>query len=163
MPADSASYFIDNEFLTDDVNRWTALARDRVGVRSLARATEGRFEESARYRDIFAPLGLGDELRAVLRIQGETWGLLCLHQAAGRSYTAQEANWLRRLARHLAAGMRLAVLHESADDVHNAAAPGIVMLSRRNRPTWSRRWKNCAATRSATVMRQRSCSTASRW
>ena len=129
LPADSASYFIDNEFLTDDVNRWTALARDRVGVRSLARATNGRFEDSARYRDIFAPLGLGDELRAVLRIQGETWGLLCLHQAAGRSYTAQEATWLRRLAPHLAAGMRLAVLHESADDIHNAAAPGIVMLS----------------------------------
>ena len=130
LPADSASYFIDNELLTDDVNKWTALARDRAGVRSLAQATAGRYEESARYRDIFAPLGLGDELRAVLRVQGETWGLLCLHQAAGRSYTALEATWLRRLAPHLAAGMRLAVLNENAADIGNAAAaPGIVMLS----------------------------------
>lgn len=129
LPADSAPYFVDNEFLTDDVNKWTTLARDRAGVRSLGQATAGRFEQSTRYRDFFAPLGLGDELRAVLRIQGSTWGLLCLHQAAGHSYTAEQAMWLRRLAPHLAAGMRLAVLRESAEDAGDAAGPGIVMLS----------------------------------
>jgi len=129
LPADSAPYFIDNEFLTDDVNKWTTLARDRVGVRSLGNATAERFAESARYRDVFQPLGLGDELRAVLRIQGTTWGLLCLHRAAGHAYTAVEATWLRRLAPHLATGMRLAVLLESVDDADSSADTGIVMLA----------------------------------
>jgi len=130
LPPDSASYFVENEFLTDDVNKWTVLARDRAGVRSLGDATAGRFVESARYRDIFEPLGLGDELRAVLRIQGATWGLLCLHRAAGHAYTTAEASWLRRLAPHLAAGMRIAILLESVEDSAGSAETGIVMLAR---------------------------------
>lgn len=129
LPANSASYFVDNEFLDDDVNKWTDLARDRSGVRSLAQATAGRFHESARYRDVFQPLGLSDELRAVLRIQGSTWGLLCLHRAAGRTYTGAEAAWVRRLAPHLADGMRGALLRESADEPDLDAGPGVVMLS----------------------------------
>src|SRR3954466_4188532 len=48
LPGDSAPYFVDNEFLTDDVNKWTTLARDRAGVRSLGDATAGRLEQSAR-------------------------------------------------------------------------------------------------------------------
>jgi DNA-binding CsgD family transcriptional regulator len=130
LPVDSGPYFVDNEFLADDVNKWTVLARDRAGVRSLGDATAGRYAESARYRDVFQPLGLGDELRAVLRIQGTTWGLLCLHQAAGHAYTAVEAAWLRRLAPHLATGMRLAVLQESLEDVASSVGPGVVMLAR---------------------------------
>ncbi|MFD4587071.1 hypothetical protein ACFWOD_25410, partial [Streptomyces sp. NPDC058434] len=39
-------------------------AADPVG--SLDRATEGSRTDSARYREIMAPLGLGDELRAAL-------------------------------------------------------------------------------------------------
>jgi DNA-binding CsgD family transcriptional regulator len=130
LPADSAPYFVDNEFLADDVNKWTVLARDRAGVRSLGDATAGRYTDSARFRDVFQPLGLEDELRAVLRIQGATWGFLCLHQVAGHAYTAVEAAWLRRLAPHLATGMRLAVLRETVEDVGGAGGPGIVMLAK---------------------------------
>lgn len=127
LPTDSASYFIDNEFLVQDVNRWTDLGRDRRGVRSLAEATAGRLRASPRYRDIFAPLGLGDELRTVLRIQGQTWGLLCLHRAAGSNYTSEQADWLRKIAPDLATALRVAVLHEAAS-AGGERAPGIVML-----------------------------------
>ena len=96
-------------------------------MRSLARATAGRLRDSPRYRDIFAPLGLGDEMRAVLRIQGQTWGLLCLHRAAGSEYSADQAAWLRGIAPDLATGMRLGVLHEAAD-AGGESEPGIVML-----------------------------------
>ena len=37
-------------------------------------ATDGHPARSDRYRDIFAPLGLQDELRGVLRIRGVCWG-----------------------------------------------------------------------------------------
>jgi hypothetical protein len=36
IPPDTAAYFVRNEYDDDDVNRWTTLAQDRAGVRSLA-------------------------------------------------------------------------------------------------------------------------------
>ena len=76
---------MENEYIRDDVNKWTDLARDPVGVRSLMEATQGRPVSSERYRDIFEPLGLQDELRAVLRIRGTCWGFICLHREAAES------------------------------------------------------------------------------
>ena len=130
LPADTTAYFVENEFLHDDFNKWSELARDRDGVRSLSRATEGSLGRSERYRDVFQPLGLGDELRTVLRIQGATWGLLCLHREAGRLYSRNEAQWMRRLAPHLAEAMRVALLVESFDSPERDGAPGLVVLSR---------------------------------
>lgn len=63
LPEESGPYFVENEFLHDDVNKWTDLARDASGVRTLMKATDGHPARSDRYRDIFAPLGLQDELR----------------------------------------------------------------------------------------------------
>jgi DNA-binding CsgD family transcriptional regulator len=34
IPPDTVPYFIQNEFLDEDVNKWTTLARDRLGVRT---------------------------------------------------------------------------------------------------------------------------------
>jgi hypothetical protein len=55
IPPDTTPYFVENEFLVDDVNKWTALARDRAGVRTLVEATGGDIEASSRYREIFRP------------------------------------------------------------------------------------------------------------
>jgi hypothetical protein len=38
IPRGTIPYFVHNEFLDDDVNKWTALARDRRGVGTLAAA-----------------------------------------------------------------------------------------------------------------------------
>ena len=78
----SGPYFVENEFLHQDVNKWTDLARDPAGVRTLMQATGGHPARSDRYRDIFAPLGLQDELRAVLRVRDTCWGYICLHREA---------------------------------------------------------------------------------
>jgi len=129
IPADTTAYFVENEFLHDDFNKWSELARDREGVRSLVQATGGSLRRSARYRDVFQPLGLGDELRTVLRIHGATWGLLCLHREAGRPYSRNETKWMRRLAPHLAEAMRVALLVESLDSPEHDGAPGLVVLS----------------------------------
>ena len=74
LPAATTPYFVDNEFLADDVNKWTELNGDRGGVRSLWQATGGQPEASGRYRDLFQPLGMGDELRVVLRTGGPAGG-----------------------------------------------------------------------------------------
>jgi hypothetical protein len=107
IPAETGPYFVTNEFLEDDVNKWSELARDRRGVRTLHQATGGRPEQSARYCDIFRPLGLGDELRAVLRADGDCWGYLCLHREGPNGFSDQEARFVERIAasrRRLSAG-----------------------------------------------------------
>ena len=129
IPAETIPYFVQNEFLGDDVNKWTALARERVPVTTLARATGGDLEGSARYRDVFRPLGLGDELRAVLRAGGACWGYLCLHREVGAPFTSREVDVVHHLAPHVAQGIRTAILLGSTELRPVADAPGLVVVA----------------------------------
>jgi DNA-binding CsgD family transcriptional regulator len=129
LPSDTGPYFVDNEFLGDDVNKWTELAHDLSGVRTLAAATDGKLARSARYRDIFEPLGLADELRAVLRARGAVWGFMCLHRERGAAFSAQEQDFIRRIAPHLAEGVRLSLLVQCAARDDLAESPGLILLA----------------------------------
>ncbi len=129
LPADSGPYFVDNEFLHHDVNKWTELARDTAGVRTLMQATEGHPARSDRYRDIFAPLGLQDELRAVLRVRDACWGYLCLHREGPQVFSADEARFVQRLAPHLAEGLRMGLLRQACSAGDASQGPGLVMLA----------------------------------
>jgi DNA-binding CsgD family transcriptional regulator len=130
IPGETIPYFIHNEFVDEDVNKWTTLARDGLGVRTLAAATRGEMEESARYRDIFRPLGFGDELRAVLRLRSTCWGYLCLHREAGATFSADEVRYVRRLAPFLAEGIRTGLLSASIELQDAADGPGLVVVAR---------------------------------
>jgi DNA-binding CsgD family transcriptional regulator len=129
LPSDSGPYFVDNEFLGDDVNKWTDLARARSGVGTLASATDGKLADSARYRDIFEPLGLADELRAVLRSRGAVWGFMCLHRERGTPFSAQEQEFVHRIAPHLAEGLRIGLLVQSAARDDLIDTPGLILLA----------------------------------
>ena len=130
LPDESISYFVENEFGGDDVNQWTSLARHRNGVNTLSGATGGDLESSARYRDVFRPMGLGDELRAVLRTGDTCWGLMCLHREAGASFSLQEQQLIRNLAPHLAEALRAGLLSIGATESAPIDAPGLVLLDR---------------------------------
>ena len=129
LPEDSGPYFVENEFLHQDVNKWTELAREATGVGTLMQATGGRPASSDRYRDIFAPLGLQDELRAVLRIRDACWGYLCLHREAPREFSRDEARFIQRLAPHLADGLRLGLLRRAGRLDQGRGGPGLVVLA----------------------------------
>jgi DNA-binding CsgD family transcriptional regulator len=129
LPEESGPYFVENEFLHQDVNKWTELARDPAGVGTLMQATGGHPARSDRYRDIFAPLGLQDELRAVLRMRDVCWGYLCLHrEAAQATFSRDEARFVQRLAPHLAEGLRVGLLRQACDLEDAADGPGLVIL-----------------------------------
>lgn len=116
IPAAATPLFLANEFLDDDVNHFRALAVAPDPVRTLFDATRGVPEASARYRDILAPLGMGDELRAAVRTGDSCWGVLCL-------------GFVHTVTAHLAEGLRAAVLLsavEIGDDGH--PAPGLLLL-----------------------------------
>jgi DNA-binding CsgD family transcriptional regulator len=130
IPDNLIPYFVENEFHGDDVNQWTTLARASDAVTTLSRATDGDLESSARYRDLFQPMGLGDELRAVLRTGDACWGLMCLHREAGQSFTDQEQQLVRALAPHLAEGLRAGLLMVGATETAAIDAPGLVVIDR---------------------------------
>ena len=128
IPDELIPYFVENEFHGDDVNQWTTLARGQDSVITLARATDGKLESSPRYRDLFQPMGLGDELRAVLRTGDACWGLMCLHRESGQSFTDQEQQLVRTLAPHLAEGLRAGLLIVGATETASIDAPGLVVI-----------------------------------
>ena len=123
--------FLDNEFGRDDVNKFAVLARADDVVSSLDRATKGERRASARYVEIMAPLALGDELRAALISKGRCWGFMCLHRhdlPAG--FTPDELELVRRVAPHIAEGLRRALLlHIQAGAGVAGGGPGVVLLN----------------------------------
>jgi DNA-binding CsgD family transcriptional regulator len=122
--------FLTNEFLEDDVNKFRRLAHGGHRVATLDAATRHQPERSPRYRDILAPLALGDELRVALSMDGVTWGFICLHrERGGTPFSAGEAEFLDGLREHLAAGLRKALLIGGVTDLPAPGAPGLLILA----------------------------------
>ena len=122
--------FLENEFLQDDVNKFSRLARSATPVGSLIQATQRELEQSPRYQEILAPLALGDELRAALITSGVCWGFLCLHRdRSGSHFTAAEAAFIGRLAPHIALGLRKALLLGSTTGLPVPDEPGLLLLA----------------------------------
>jgi DNA-binding CsgD family transcriptional regulator len=126
----ATALFLDNEYGHDDVNKFTALALAGEHVRSLDDATRGDRRSSGRYVEVMAPLDLGDELRAALVAAGRCWGVLCLHRVDGPSgFTPAEVALLRRIAPHIAEGLRRALVVGGLTAPAAAArGPGLIVL-----------------------------------
>jgi DNA-binding CsgD family transcriptional regulator len=95
----------------DDVNTFQALLRSTSHAATLSQATDGELERSRRHRELRAPNGFGDELRTVLPSEGVAWGGLTLLRRDDRGrFTPADAALVGSLSRHLAEGVRRAVL-----------------------------------------------------
>jgi DNA-binding CsgD family transcriptional regulator len=122
--------FIENEFLQDDVNKLAWMAKSHTSVINLVQATQGELQRSQRYREILAPLALGDELRAALVTGGTCWGFMCLHRDRGSPhFTLAEAAYLARLTPHFAEGLRKALLLASPTGPTVPDEPGLLLLA----------------------------------
>src|SRR5919112_269508 len=122
--------FLSNEFLQDDVTKFVHLARSARPVQSLYQATHDEPDRSPRYRDILAPIGFGDELRAALRVGSVTWGVMCLHRdLTGSGFTPAELTMLERIVPHLAVGLRTALFIEQTRADPGPDGPGLVVLA----------------------------------
>jgi DNA-binding CsgD family transcriptional regulator len=122
--------FLENEFLQDDVNKFSWLARSATPVGSLIQATGRELEQSPRYQEILAPLALGDELRAALMTSGVCWGFLCLHRdRSSPHFTAAEAAFIGRLIPHIALGLRKALLLGSTTGPSVSDEPRLLLLA----------------------------------
>jgi DNA-binding CsgD family transcriptional regulator len=128
--AAATDLFLGNEFGQPDVNKFTTLAAATHPIQSLDVATHQDRSQSTRYRDVMAPLGLGDELRAAFRVDAATWGVMCLHREDGPvGFDATDMEILRRIGPHIAEGLRRAVLLEASGDAgEGLSEPGVLML-----------------------------------
>src|SRR6187200_206617 len=125
---DVADQFVHNEFGHDDVNKFQLLATGARHVATLDTATRGDRHASARYRDIMAPLGLGDELRAALVTPSGCWGYLCLHRAdSPHGFSSADVRLIERLTSSLGNGCRLSLAARGTEEMA-AVAPGVVVL-----------------------------------
>ncbi|GAC1332626.1 MAG: LuxR C-terminal-related transcriptional regulator [Chloroflexota bacterium] len=122
--------FLQNEFLQDDTNKFVHLTRSRDHVRSLHEGTRGNLAASRRYREILEPVTLGDELRAVLLVDGACWGVLCLHrEKAVAAFTPAERTFLARVAPHIAVGLRTGLTIGAVETSVHHDGPGLVLLN----------------------------------
>lgn len=69
-----------------DFNKFAELARSRRPAASLSQATDRALDRSLRQRELKAPNGFGDELRAALVGGTATWGAITLGREAGRAH-----------------------------------------------------------------------------
>ena len=128
LPEEIGPYFVQNEFLQDDANKWTHLARSRDGVRTLLAATAGELDTQ---RPLPRHL---QAARAVRRLR-------CLCAPATRAgatcactarvpgcFSPAEAQFVGRVAPYLAEGIRLGLLVRDAG-AERADAPGLLLLA----------------------------------
>lgn len=97
----------ENEYLQDDVNKYTDLALGNTSTASLSGATGGAPEISARYRHILRPSGFRDELRSALVLHGTCWGYLTLFRRQNQpDFQEHEQAWVASLGAAMASFLR---------------------------------------------------------
>jgi DNA-binding CsgD family transcriptional regulator len=120
--------FLRHEYVTDEVNLFSALARRERPVGILADDTGGDPERSSRHRDVFVPhWALDHEMRAAALVDGTPWAAVALYRSgATGGFSPAEADFLGRVSRTIALGVRagLVTAVASRPDAEPGAGPG---------------------------------------
>jgi DNA-binding CsgD family transcriptional regulator len=99
----------------EDYHAFGALSRSEPAVGALSAATRGDLSRSVRHRELRAPHGFGDELRAALSDEHATWGGLTLLRGDDQpSFTDAEVGTVASLLRALTQGVRRSLLATDA-------------------------------------------------
>ncbi len=128
-----ARFFLEHIYFEDDVLEFNWMARNRHPVALLSEATGGNLERSLHWRELLGPEGFGHEARGVFTISQELWGGICAIRERGRpDFSSHEVTLLRRIAPHLGAGLKAAVLRSRVSREDNGdRAPGALVLDQR--------------------------------
>ena len=125
----SGPWLAEYEYVVDDVNKWSMLARTGQRAGSLSEATHGDLTRSARTRSS-AELGLpvGDELRVSVVVDGTCWAAAGFLRDAGSPwFTHDEVRFLASLSPVIADGFRRTMLVSTVSD-DASGVPGVVVL-----------------------------------
>lgn len=126
----SGSWLAEHEYVIDDVNKWSFLARSGRLAGALGLATHGDLARSARYRS-HETYGIGDELRGSFVIDGMYWGAAgFLRTRDDPWFTEDEVRALISLCEPIAVGFRRALLIAPAATENSSGndGPGVVVF-----------------------------------
>jgi len=126
--------FLAHEYGADDINRFSDLARRKVGVSILAEATQGRPELSERHRLMLAGTGLEHEMRGTLRSNAQMWGFYTIYRHAGRhGFSPAEAEYLHRLEPVLTTGLRRGLISTAVQRDQQVQGAAVVIVDAADR------------------------------
>ena len=129
---DAASVYPDLVYFEEDLYRIFSMIRERRPVELFSESTGGKPENRLLYREFLKPLGLNHGLLGIF-MDDNAWGMMGLLRGADApDFSIRDAELVRRLAPHIGAGLKTAVLHSRAS-VEPAAedAPGVLTLDHR--------------------------------
>jgi DNA-binding CsgD family transcriptional regulator len=133
----SGSWLAHYEYVVEDVNKWSFLARSGRVAGANSIDTHGDLSRSTRHRSQ-AAYGFGDELRVSLVIDGIYWGAAAFLRHSDQAwFTDSDVRTLVSLAPGIAAGLRRAVLAEPAALYAGEAVdhgPGVVVFDENGEP-----------------------------
>ena len=129
LPAEVGMRFYDNELLEEDFLKFAQLARQARPFGTLSRATRGRLDDSPRYRDVYAPNGIADEMRFAFVADGACYGTVSLLRADA-SFSGRETALVESVSRDVARGLRGALLTPGRGFVRStpAGVPGVLVV-----------------------------------
>lgn len=121
----------EGEFMDEDVNAYSTLALADVPAGGLRIATRDRPTRSSRYREVLKDKGFGDELRAVLRVDGNPWAMISLFRDEGRpAFEETEIDLVASLSQPLADAVRqLARPSQLSPVADSAPGPGLMLFA----------------------------------
>lgn len=131
----SGSWLAVHEYVIDDVNKWSFLARSGRLAGATSLATHGDLSRSARHREQEAD-GAGDELRASFVVDGTYWGAAGFPRNRDDPwFTEEDVRFLASLSEPIAEGFRRALMITSVttEDTSGDDGPGVVVFDEHGR------------------------------
>jgi hypothetical protein len=123
--------YLERVFFEDDVLGFDWMVRNRLPVGLLSEATKGKLEKAPRYRELVGPRGMATNCVAAFSTGTQLWGGLALWREKGRpDFAARQVALMRRVAPHIAAGLRAASLQQERhdDQVGDDDLAGVLVL-----------------------------------
>jgi DNA-binding CsgD family transcriptional regulator len=118
-----------SQYVEDDVNRFSDLARSHSPATTVSAATRGDPAASWRWRNLLVPAGFDDALDAVLRSRGTTWGALSLLHISDRApFTRADIRFIAQVSPALATGTRLGLLLSSSVEQVEEPPPAVLLV-----------------------------------
>ncbi len=127
--------FLEHVYFEDEVTPFEWMAKRRLSAVLLSESTEGKLERALRYREGMVQSGFRHEVRGVFALNGEMWGSISAwRECASPNFEPRELDFFRRIAPHLAAGLKMAVLRsEVLAEPNRDDAPGVLVLDHATR------------------------------
>ncbi len=128
-PEEICGDYFHNELSQADVMPFASLALRSTPGSTIHRETNGQMDACRLWREVYRPVDLDDEVRAVFRDLTGAWGAVSLARSVGRPrFSMEERDLLVGLGDSIAAGLRRIVLSDAADDDTAPDAPGLLLV-----------------------------------